>query len=180
MIKLTLDTTLQKLNISRYELAKRTGIQYQIIDNYYKNRVKRYDSDVLDRICTALGCGIEDIIEYSRQKPGADFLTPGCFFLLCWLFCKCSVCAVQEISVLCEWAVGFYNYDGLIGRTQLFAVCADNGSVLVRCCRTQSLLSHMPMRCPVHLLPRFRSNMKRRILFRVRVHRELMREHRLF
>lgn len=73
MIKLTLDTTLQKLNISRYELAKRTGIQYQIIDNYYKNRVKRYDSDVLDRICTALGCGIEDIIEYSRQKPGADF-----------------------------------------------------------------------------------------------------------
>lgn len=47
MIKLTLDTTLQKLNISRYELAKRTGIQYQIIDNYYKNRVKRYDSDVL-------------------------------------------------------------------------------------------------------------------------------------
>ena len=65
MIKLTLDTTLQKVNISRYELAKRTGIQYQIIDNYYKNRVKRYDSDVLDRICTALGCGIEDIIEYS-------------------------------------------------------------------------------------------------------------------
>ena len=59
MIKLTLDTTLQKLNISRYELAKRTGIQYQ-------NRVKRYDSDVLDRICTALGCGIEDIIEYSK------------------------------------------------------------------------------------------------------------------
>ena len=66
MIKLTLDTTLQKLNISRYELAKRTGIQYQINDHYYKNRVKRYDSDVLDRIRTALGCGIEDIIEYSK------------------------------------------------------------------------------------------------------------------
>ena len=66
MIKLTLDTTLQKLNISRYELAKRTGIQYQIIDNYYKNRVKRYDSDVLDRICTALECGIEDLIEYNK------------------------------------------------------------------------------------------------------------------
>ena len=66
MIKLTLDVTLQKLNISRYELAKRTGIQYQIIDNYYKNRVRRYDSDVLDRICTALGCGIEDLIEYKK------------------------------------------------------------------------------------------------------------------
>ena len=66
MIKLTLDTTLQKLNISRYELAKRTGIQYQIIDNYYKNRVKRYDRDVLERICKALACGIEHIIQYSK------------------------------------------------------------------------------------------------------------------
>lgn len=40
MIRICLDKTLSKLNISRYELAKRTGIQYQIIDNYYKNKVK--------------------------------------------------------------------------------------------------------------------------------------------
>lgn len=66
MVLLTLEKALDERKISRYELAKRTGIQYQIIDNYYKNRVKRYDSDVLDRICTALGCGIEDIIEYSK------------------------------------------------------------------------------------------------------------------
>ena len=38
MIILTLDKTLKKLNVSRYELAKKTGIQYQIIDNYYKNK----------------------------------------------------------------------------------------------------------------------------------------------
>ena len=36
MVKLTLDKALEKFNVSRYELAKRTGIQYQIIDNYYK------------------------------------------------------------------------------------------------------------------------------------------------
>ncbi len=64
MVKLTLDKTLKKLNISRYELAKRTGIQYQIIDNYYKNKVIRYDSYVLDKICCALDCDISDIIEY--------------------------------------------------------------------------------------------------------------------
>lgn len=52
------------MNISRYELAKRTGIRYQIIDNYFKNRVVRYDSYVLERICTALKCGIDDILEY--------------------------------------------------------------------------------------------------------------------
>lgn len=68
MIRISLDVLLQKENLSRYELAKRTGIQYQIIDNYYKNRVKRYDSFVLERICDALECGISDIICYIADK----------------------------------------------------------------------------------------------------------------
>ncbi len=66
MIKLTLDKALEKRNISRYELAKRTGIQYQIIDNYYKNKVKRYDSYVIERMCDALNCTVADIIEYKK------------------------------------------------------------------------------------------------------------------
>lgn len=66
MIRISLDNVLDRLGVSRYELAKRTGIQYQIIDNYYKNRVKRYDSFVLERICDALDCTISDIIEYSK------------------------------------------------------------------------------------------------------------------
>ena len=66
MIRLTLDKALHKRNISRYELAKRTGIQYQIIDNYYKNKVKRYDSYVIDRMCDALNCTVADIIEYKK------------------------------------------------------------------------------------------------------------------
>lgn len=66
MIQICLDRILDDKKISRYELAKRTGIQYQIIDNYYKNRVKRYDSYVLERICDALDCNISDIIEYKK------------------------------------------------------------------------------------------------------------------
>ena len=66
MIKLTLDKILDFKNISRYELAKRTGIQYQIIDNYYKNKVIRYDSYILDKICGALDCDVADIIEYKK------------------------------------------------------------------------------------------------------------------
>ncbi len=67
MIRICLDKTLEKYNISRYELVKRTGIQYQIIDNYYKNKVKRYDSFVLERICLALDCNIDEIIEFSKE-----------------------------------------------------------------------------------------------------------------
>ena len=66
MIRIKLDKTLEKLNVSRYEVAKRTGIQYQIIDKYYKNKVKRYDSYILEKICIALDCDICDLIEYKK------------------------------------------------------------------------------------------------------------------
>ena len=68
MIKLTLNAVLKKQNVSRYQLAKNTGIRYQIIDKYYKNQVTRYDSYVLDRICTELNCDICDLISYEENK----------------------------------------------------------------------------------------------------------------
>ena len=67
MIRIQLDKALEKYSVSRYELSKRTGIQYQVIDNYYKNKVKRYDSFVLDRICSALDCTASEIIEYVKE-----------------------------------------------------------------------------------------------------------------
>ena len=67
MIKLTLDKALQELGISRYELAKRTGIQYQIIDNYYKNKVMRFDRRILEKICVALNCTITDILVFEAD-----------------------------------------------------------------------------------------------------------------
>lgn len=70
MVRLTLNEYLDEQKITRYELAKRSGIRFQIIDNYYKNRVVRYDSDVLDRICTALGCELGDIISYQKDTQG--------------------------------------------------------------------------------------------------------------
>ena len=66
MIKLTIDKYINDKQITRYELAKRTGIAFQIIDNYYKNKVVRYDSYILDKICEALDCDISDIIEYTK------------------------------------------------------------------------------------------------------------------
>ena len=68
MIRLCIDILLEDRAISRYELSKRTGIQYQIIDNYYKNKVKRYDSYVLERICIALDCSIGDIMIFEKES----------------------------------------------------------------------------------------------------------------
>ena len=66
MIKLVLDKYLNKNNITRYELAKKCDIHYNVINKYYKNKVVRYDSYIIDKICTALNCEITDIIEYKK------------------------------------------------------------------------------------------------------------------
>jgi putative transcriptional regulator len=68
MVRLTIDKYLQKQGITRYELAKRTEVKFQTIDRYYKNRVVRYDSYILDRICAALECSLNDIIEYVKDE----------------------------------------------------------------------------------------------------------------
>ena len=67
MVKLTIDKILEKRGITRYELAKKTEIKFQTIDRYYKNRVIRYDSYILDRICAVLECNVGDIIEYVKE-----------------------------------------------------------------------------------------------------------------
>jgi len=68
MVRLTIDKYLDKRGITRYELAKRTEVKFQTIDRYYKNRVVRYDSYILDRICSVLECDLCDIIEYVNDK----------------------------------------------------------------------------------------------------------------
>ncbi len=67
MVRLTIDKMLKERGITRYELAKRTEIKFQTIDRYYKNRVIRYDSYILDRICSVLECNINDILEYVKE-----------------------------------------------------------------------------------------------------------------
>ena len=62
-IRLRLEELLATRGITRYELSRRTDIQYQIIDKYYKNKVVRYDSALLLKMCIALDCEIGDLIE---------------------------------------------------------------------------------------------------------------------
>lgn len=69
MIRLTLDRLLQEKGITRYELSKKTGILFHIIDHYYKNTVVRYDSYILNKICEALDCDISELVEYRKDEP---------------------------------------------------------------------------------------------------------------
>lgn len=71
MVRLTIDRYLDKRGITRYELAKRTDVKFQTIDRYYKNRVVRYDSYILDCICAALECDLSDIMEYVNDDEAS-------------------------------------------------------------------------------------------------------------
>ena len=67
MVKLTLDKVLEKKGVTRYYLSKRTNIKFQTIDKYYKNKVVRYDSYILSKICEVLECEISDILIYIKD-----------------------------------------------------------------------------------------------------------------
>lgn len=67
-VQLCLDKYLDARGISRYALAKATGIGFPTIDRYYKDQVVRYDSDVLSRIITALDCELNDIFTIVESK----------------------------------------------------------------------------------------------------------------
>ena len=66
-IRLTLKEKLEESGITRYQLSKMTEIQYQTIDKYYKNKVIKYDSYVLERLCQALKCPVSDLIHISQE-----------------------------------------------------------------------------------------------------------------
>ena len=72
MVRLTIDKYLDQRGMTRYELAKRTEVKFQTIDRYYKNRVVRYDSYILDRICAVLECSLCDILEYAKDDEKAS------------------------------------------------------------------------------------------------------------
>jgi len=65
---LTLDSYLDSRSISRYFVSEKTGIRYDTINKYYRNRVVRYDSYILAKICDVLNCDVSDIISYQIEE----------------------------------------------------------------------------------------------------------------
>jgi len=61
-IEIALTSLLKKRNMTRYELAKRSGVSYPTITGYYKNISKMYSSDTILKICLTLDCTPGDLI----------------------------------------------------------------------------------------------------------------------
>jgi len=76
-ISLTLDQYLKKHGISRYELEKCSGISTPTIRSYCRNTVRRYDADVLEKICETLKCNLWDILEFIEENESDNIEVDG-------------------------------------------------------------------------------------------------------
>ena len=63
-IIIKLDTLLKEKGMTKSKLSHKAEMQRTQINNFCKNKITRLDTDVLARLCFALDCKIEDLIEY--------------------------------------------------------------------------------------------------------------------
>ena len=63
-IRIKLDEMIEKQNISKNKLAHRAEMQRTQLNQFCKGTVTRLDTAVLARLCCALNCKIEDLLEY--------------------------------------------------------------------------------------------------------------------
>lgn len=63
-IRIKLDEMIEKQNISKNKLTHRAEMQRTQLNQFCKGTVTRLDTAVLARLCCALNCKIEDLLEY--------------------------------------------------------------------------------------------------------------------
>ena len=63
-IRIKLDEMIEKQNISKNKLAHRAEMQRTQLNQFCKGTVTRLHTAVLARLCCALNCKIENLLEY--------------------------------------------------------------------------------------------------------------------
>ncbi len=62
-----LEKQLEKIQKSKYALAKELNTEYKVINRYAHGDLSRLDIEVLAKLCNACYCHIEDIVEYVNE-----------------------------------------------------------------------------------------------------------------
>lgn len=63
-IKIKVDDLIKEKGLSKNKVAHRAEMQRTQLNLYCSNKVTRLDTAVLARLCTALDCRIEDLLEF--------------------------------------------------------------------------------------------------------------------
>ena len=68
-IALHLREIMEERGITRNRLAKRIDARFEVVNKWYQGELEKMDLDILARICYALDCTTEDLLEYVPAKP---------------------------------------------------------------------------------------------------------------
>ena len=63
-IHIKLDKLISERGLSKNKVCQCAKMEMTQLNKYYNNTITRLDTDVLARLCTALNCKIEDLIEF--------------------------------------------------------------------------------------------------------------------
>lgn len=72
MIRIRLSALLGERRWTQADLARKTGIRANTINELYHELATRVSFEHLDKICEVLGCELTDLIVYSPSKHDGD------------------------------------------------------------------------------------------------------------
>ena len=70
-IRFRLRELLTARDMTQTELQMQTGLAYSTISDLYHNKARRIDVGTLEALCTALECGVGDVLEHVKERKPA-------------------------------------------------------------------------------------------------------------
>jgi putative transcriptional regulator len=68
MIALNLHKIMGEKRLKLADLERLTGVHYSVLSKYYNDKIQRFDRDVLNKICNALKCNVNDLLEFENDN----------------------------------------------------------------------------------------------------------------
>ena len=67
-VYLNIKEYMDKNNIKMSYVSRVAGIKFDVVSNYYHDRIRIYHSSILAKFCYALNCELSDIIIYKNDN----------------------------------------------------------------------------------------------------------------
>ncbi len=67
-VKSNLKKLLEQKSLSMYKLSQLSNISKQTINEYHKDRLTKYDGKIVAKLCKALNCKIEELLEVVENE----------------------------------------------------------------------------------------------------------------
>lgn len=71
-LEIRLRELLEEKGLNRYQLSLKAAMNWKQVDHYCNNDITRLDTFVLCKLCTVLGCSIQDLIVFVPADKKED------------------------------------------------------------------------------------------------------------